>query len=148
MITLNLEGKSPLGSDQLEAIASAIEKTLSIEKNISVGVSFVDKETIRRLNEKYAGNDYPTDVLSFEYGESDNDSNVGDVAICTEIAQKQAKDNGLSGDAELSLLLAHGILHILGYDHQDSEQAASLDAIQSDIMKKLNYEYRDFKWSH
>jgi len=44
--------------------------------------------------------------------------------------------------------VAHGILHILGYDHQDEKQAASLDAMQGDIMKKLNYEYRDFKWSH
>ena len=148
MINLNLEGKSPLGSDQLEAIASAVGKTLNIEKNISIGVSFVDKETIRQLNEKYAGNNYPTDVLSFEYGESDSDSSFGDVAICTEIAVKQASENDMSDVAELSLLLVHGILHILGYDHQDPQQVASLDTIQSDIMKKLNYKYRDFKWSH
>ena len=68
--------------------------------------------------------------------------------VCLEIAKQQAIDNKISQDAELSLLIAHGTLHILGFDHQNSAQVTSLDALQSDIMNKLNYEYRDFKWSH
>ncbi len=147
MISFNLEGKSPLDSAQLESISKAISDIMKIEKVANVGLAFVDVNTIKELNSKYADNDYPTDVLSFEYGD-DEEGNIGDIAICKDIAISQAKENNISLEAELTLLLVHGVLHILGYDHQDEDQIASLDTIQSDIMKKLNYEYRDFKWSH
>jgi probable rRNA maturation factor len=147
MISFNLEGKSPLDSAQLESISKAISEIMKIEKVANIGLAFVDVNTIKELNSKYAGNDYPTDVLSFEYGD-DEEGNIGDIAICKDIAISQAKENNISLEAELTLLLVHGVLHILGYDHQDEDQIASLDAIQSDIMKKLNYEYRDFKWLH
>jgi probable rRNA maturation factor len=147
MISFNLEGKSPLDSAQLESISKAISEIIKIEKVANIGLAFVDANTIKELNSKYAGNDYPTDVLSFEYGNNE-EGNVGDIAICKDIAVSQAKENKISVEAELTLLLVHGVLHILGYDHQDEDEIASLDSIQSDIMKKLNYEYRDFKWSH
>jgi probable rRNA maturation factor len=147
MISFNLEGKSPLDSAQLESISKAISEIIKIEKVANIGLAFVDSNTIKELNSKYAGNDYPTDVLSFEYGDGE-EGNIGDIAICNDIAISQAKENNISLEAELTLLLVHGVLHILGYDHQDEDQIASLDAIQSDIMKKLNYENRDFKWSH
>ena len=147
MISLYLEGKSPLTSTQLQSITECVNDSVAPSKVYNIGLSFVDTKTIQELNEKYAGNNYPTDVLSFEYKDSPQESD-GDIVVCTKIAESQAKENKISLEAELSLLVAHGILHILGYDHQDHKQAASLDAIQSDIMKKLNYEYRDFKWSH
>ena len=147
MINLYLEGKSPLETTQLEAIANSINDSIELSRNYNIGLSFVDTKTIQELNEKYAGNNYPTDVLSFEYDDSRGESD-GDVVVCTKIAESQAKENKISIEAELSLLVTHGVLHILGYDHQDQDQTASLDAIQSDIMKRLNYEYRDFKWSH
>lgn len=147
MINLYLEGKSPLRATQLEAIANSIGDSIKLDRNYNIGLSFVDMKTIQDLNEKYAGNNYPTDVLSFDYDDSNNNSD-GDVVVCTKMAESQAKENKISIEAELSLLVAHGVLHILGYDHQDRDQTASLDTIQSDIMKRLNYEYRNFKWSH
>jgi len=147
MINLNLAGKSPLTSTQLQSIAESVNDTLVLAMDYRIGLSFVDTKTIQELNDKYAGNNYPTDILSFEYNDPSQESN-GDIVVCTKIAESQAKENNISIEAELSLLVAHGILHILGYDHQDEKQAASLDAMQGDIMKKLNYEYRDFKWSH
>lgn len=147
MINLFLEGKSPLKATQLESVAKSVDQSIKLSRDYNIGLSFVNTKTIQELNEKYAGNNYPTDVLSFEYEDSAQESD-GDVVVCTEIAESQARENNISFEAELSLLIAHGILHILGYDHQDKKQAASLDAIQSDIMKKLNYKYRDFKWSH
>jgi len=147
MISLYLEGKSPLTTTQLQSITKRVNDSVAPNRVYSIGLSFVDPETIQKLNEKYAGNDYPTDVLSFEYKDSAKGSD-GDIVVCTKIAESQARENKISLEAELSLLVVHGILHILGYDHQDQKQTASLDTIQSDIMKKLNYEYRDFKWSH
>jgi len=147
MINLFLDGESPLTSTQLQSIAEAVDDSVVPSKVYSIGLSFVDPKTIQQLNEKYADNNYPTDVLSFSY-DDDKRSSDGDIVVCTKIAESQARENNISIEAELSLLVAHGILHVLGYDHQDNKQTASLDAIQSDIMKKLNYEYRDFKWSH
>ena len=73
---------------------------------------------------------------------------IGDIAICDELAKKQAEDFATSYESELILLLLHGSLHLLGYDHQDSPQTASMESLQSDIMKSLKLNYRDFKWSH
>ncbi len=148
MIKFYLEGKTPIESTQIEAVAEAIGSTLNLGRDVNIGLSFVDTKTIQDLNDKYAGNNYPTDVLSFDYKDGENPKSDGDVVVCTEIAEKQAKENDISAEAEISLLIAHGALHVLGYDHQNTQQVASLDAIQSDIMNKLNYEYRDFKWSH
>jgi len=145
-INYTLEGQSSLNSNQIENISKAIARSIKIDKEINIGLSFLDRDTIQSLNSKYANNDYPTDVLSFEYG--DDQGSNGDIAICAEIAKDQAKENGISEEEELSLLLVHGTLHILGYDHQTEEQIASLDALQGDIMKLLNYNYRDFKWAH
>lgn len=145
-INYTLEGQNPLESRQIVKIAKAIEKELNLEGQVSIGLAFVDKRTIQELNSKYANNDYPTDVLSFEYGQGE--ASIGDIAICTEIAKQQAKENDISEEEELSLLLVHGTLHVLGYDHQTEEQIASIDALQGDIMKILNYKYRDFKWAH
>lgn len=141
-----IHGQSPIRSNEIKAVANAIEKTLAIEGQYDLGLSFVDREEIKDLNSKYANNDYPTDVLSFEYGDKDGD--FGDIAICTEIAQQQAIDNEISETEELSLLLIHGTLHLLGYDHQTEAETASLDKLQGDIMKLLNYNYRNFKWAH
>jgi rRNA maturation RNase YbeY len=145
-INYTLEGQSPLESQQIVKIAKAIEKALNLEDQVSIGLAFVDKKTIQELNAKYANNDYPTDVLSFEYGQGE--VSIGDIAICTEIAKQQAKENDISDQVELSLLLVHGTLHVLGYDHQTKAEIASIDAVQGDIMKILNYKYRDFKWEH
>ena len=148
MITFHLEDKSPLGQDKLAAIAKAISDTIAVKKELIIGISFVDSKAMQKLNAKYANTDAATDVLSFDYSDDKNSSSDGDIVVCLEIAKQQAIDNKISQDAELSLLIAHGTLHILGFDHQNSAQVTSLDALQSDIMNKLNYEYRDFKWSH
>lgn len=147
----NLEGDSLLTSGQLSEIAQAISHKLSITTDQSIGIAFVTQLQIRKLNKEYAGNDYATDVLSFDYGESGSvtiQSNIGDIVICKEIAKKQAGEYGVNVESELALLTIHGSLHILGYDHQTKSQGASLDRLQGDIMKTLNYKYRDFKWSH
>jgi probable rRNA maturation factor len=148
MINFYLEGQSPLDSESILKISKAINEVLKNDKELSLGLSFVDSNTIQELNEKYAGNNYPTDVLSFDYKDDKEASGDGDIVICTEIAKSQSEDNNISFESELTLLVVHGALHILGYDHQNAKEVASLDALQGDIMKKLNYKYRDFLWSH
>jgi len=95
MINLNLAGKSPLTSTQLQSIAESVNDTLVLAMDYRIGLSFVDTKTIQELNDKYAGNNYPTDILSFEYNDPSQESN-GDIVVCTKIAESQAKENNIS----------------------------------------------------
>ena len=144
-ITYSVEDKSPLGVEELAKIGQAISATTNNKIPRNIGLAFVTAKKIRELNKHYAENDYVTDVLSFEYG---TDESLGDIAICEKVAKLQAKEHSVSEKSELSLLVIHGTLHLLGYDHQSKADTASLDWLQGDIMKSLNYEYRDFKWLH
>jgi probable rRNA maturation factor len=91
-----------------------------------VAVCFVDKREIARLNRQFRGKKKPTDVLSFPAGEGKrngfregpNSSLLGDIAISPEIASRNAKRFGRSLDSELRVLILHGMLHLLGYDHE------------------------------
>lgn len=85
---------------------------------VELSVSLVSAEEMGELHQRFANRPGPTDVLSFTM---DEEGLLGDVVICPEIAAEQSPDV----DAELRLLLVHGILHLLGYDHrQDDERAA------------------------
>jgi probable rRNA maturation factor len=86
---------------------------------VELSVSFVSSAEMTELHLKYAGEPGPTDVLSFTM---DEEGLLGDVVICPEVAQKQNENL----DAELRLLLVHGILHLLGYDHQEDQERAAM----------------------
>lgn len=90
----------------------------------------VNDAQIRRLNQRYRRINRPTDVLAFPMLEGDafppRSQLLGDVVISLETAQKQAKKEGHALEREVKILLIHGILHLLGYHHEDSEEAAHL----------------------
>jgi probable rRNA maturation factor len=92
-----------------------------------INILLMGDADIRQLNKEFRNNDYPTDVLSFPQN-SDEDPYIpdeiilGDIAISLDKAKIQAKEHGLSFKEEIILLLIHGILHLLGYDHEISEQ--------------------------
>ena len=93
------------------------------EKELSILV--VSDAKIRELNRQYRGMDRATDVLSFPQQEEDNGLNhhlLGDIVFSAETAARQAKEHGLSFEEEILLLLIHGILHLLGYDHERSKK--------------------------
>jgi probable rRNA maturation factor len=125
-----------------------------------IGIALVTSEEIRELNRGYAGKDHSTDVLSFRYIESsgpapevptDPDSDrpseeLGDILISREHARQQAEAAGTDEDTERLLLLTHGSLHILGFDHQTGAQQKRMDAVQRQVMGELGRPYRDFGW--
>ena len=98
------------------AIAREIDTELSEPGEVSV--SIVDNKEMQELNRKYRDIDAPTDVLSFSMG----GYMLGDIVISLEKAVEQAEEYGHSIGRELGFLVAHGILHLLGYDHQTDEQ--------------------------
>jgi probable rRNA maturation factor len=95
---------------------------LNKEKNILISVSLVDDAEMQRLNKKYKGKDYPTDVLSFTMDENhDNEFYLGDVIVNKEQADRQAVEYGNNVEEEISELVGHGVLHLLGV-HHDHDQ--------------------------
>jgi len=96
-------------------------------RNQEVSILLTGDKDIRRLNQEFRSIDQPTDVLSFPQN-ADEDPCIseevilGDIAVSLDIAKAQAKEHGLDFKEEIILLLIHGILHLLGYDHEISEQ--------------------------
>ena len=112
----------PVDADDLHELAM---KTLLGEgiHSTELSVSFVDEAEIEELHQRYMNEPGPTDVLSFPLGE---DGLLGDVVICPEFAQR----NNPELASELRLLLVHGILHLLGYDHEEEEERTGMWALQ------------------
>jgi probable rRNA maturation factor len=112
----------PVDTDDLHELAT---KTLLGEgiRSTELSVSFVEEPEIEALHLRYMNEPGPTDVLSFPLGE---DGLLGDVVICPAYARR----NNPELASELRLLLVHGILHLLGYDHQEEEERAEMWARQ------------------
>jgi len=99
-----------------------------------------DDNQVHELNRQFREVDAPTDVLSFPLNEVDPDSGnlyLGDIVISIPRAQAQAQTEGHSLEDELRLLIVHGILHLLGYDHADEQGQAAMWAVQADILNQL-----------
>jgi len=112
---------------QLKSIKRLAEKVLEGEKNRqNVNVILVDDKYITRLNRKFLNRAAATDVLAFAMNEDKKTSPghglVGEVYVSLDRAEKQAKEYDQSLQKEVHLLVAHGLLHLLGYDHKKKDQ--------------------------
>jgi probable rRNA maturation factor len=98
-------------------------------------IAFVTRSEIQRLNRAFRGKNKPTDVLSFE-GESDE--SLGELAISPEVISVQAGEHGLLVREEMGYMILHGILHLLGYDHErGAREAKKMFALQDAIFESL-----------
>jgi len=99
-----------------------------------ISLSFVSPDEMRELNMQYRGKDAPTDVLSFPAAGSS--CLCGDIVICPAIAAAQAEEYGHSQERELAFLTAHGLLHLMGHNHETPEEESAMIAAQKDILEK------------
>jgi probable rRNA maturation factor len=118
----------PLDLSAFERLGCFVLTHEEVADGAELSIAVVDAEEIARLNEQYRGKEGPTDVLSFGCddwcaAEGDEPITLGDVVIAPEIAQMHAAELGVTVESELNLLLTHGILHLLGYDHETDEDA-------------------------
>lgn len=150
----NRQSKLDFTSDMEALVERVVQKTLEIEaeEDYEVSISFVDNEEIRQLNKQYRDKDAATDVLSFplmefvdseeDYQDEDQfvqeDNLLGDIVISLERAEEQAIDYGHSFERELAFLLVHGMLHLLGMDHEDASEEEDMTARQENILKLLH----------
>lgn len=123
-------------------IMEKTEKLLHLDKQYLFSVIFVDSEMIHEINKEYRGIDRTTDVISFALKDSEDqyermeelDEELGDIFINVDRVRLQAKEYGHSFDRELSFLFTHGLLHLLGYDHQKEEEEKIMFALQDEIL--------------
>ena len=132
-----------------------------IGNDTEVSLLFVDQETISDLHKRFLGKEGPTDVLSFpldeeksesgrspdsggsgpgsgDEGATDQPTLLGDVVICPEIAHRNAPDHAGTYEDELALLVVHGLLHLLGMDHEDDEEAEAMEARERQLLARFH----------
>lgn len=140
------------------------EEHLSIEKNlltraahqvlsytdtdpdVDATLVLTDDDQMQQLNRQFRGIDSPTDVLAFPGGETDPDSQaiyLGDVIISYPRALAQAAAGKYGVEAELQLLVVHGMLHLLGYDHDNEDTKAAMWDTQAEILARLGCSIMD-----
>jgi probable rRNA maturation factor len=113
-------------------------ENVSHESSLSVVIG--DDKLLKKLNSQYRQIDSATDVLSFTSGELDPDTNLrylGDVVISLARAEYQASFGGHRLEDELQLLVVHGVLHLLGYDHEEAADKIKMQAAQDKILAQL-----------
>ncbi len=139
-------------------LAEAVLADEGVRSDTEVSVLFVDEATIADLNSRFLGREGPTDVLAFpiddepvEGGRSpdsggsgpgfassidDMPSLLGDVVICPAVANRNAPEHAGTYDDEIALLLVHGLLHLLGHDHEDPEEAEAMEAKERVLLER------------
>ena len=141
----NYEIVDEFGYDYPKVLPRVLDKALEIEKvdNGIFTIIFVDEKKIQELNREYRGIDRVTDVISFAYNDSgsfdQNGFNVlGEIFVCIPRMREQAKEYGHSETREICFLCVHGLLHLLGYDHQTEEEEKIMFGRQEDVLNEFN----------
>ena len=135
---------------RIRRVVNKLKKVLSCSEQ-EISLLFVDNEQIRQINRQYLKRDQPTNVISFTLREGDygdiNPQVLGDIVISAERAFQDAAVGDLSLNDEIDFLVIHGLLHLLGYDHEGGNEMESLKMMnkENDVFFMLNgYELERF----
>lgn len=153
LITIQIDPdyEALLDADRLHKLAIAVLKAEGVQGPLELGVVIASDEEVHTLNRDYLGHDFDTDVLSFgmsERGEGSaakpnfvsppgRPSYLGDIAISYQRAAEQAPEYGHNADAEVAMLLIHGLLHLLGYDDLEESTREKMHARQEELLNTL-----------
>jgi len=120
---------------RLSALARHVLASEDVDDNAELSILLVTNDHIRELNARFADEDHATDVLAFPMMEDEEDSLLlGDVVICPSVAGGNAANLRHPLQRELDVILVHGTLHLLGYDHQGSEDRAAMDGRLGELL--------------
>ena len=146
-VSIEEEFRGVVDGGWLKKIVRQILKAEGVAPPYELSLVFTDSATVQRLNRDYRGVDEPTDVLAFymlpqKRADSsfalppDGVTRLGEVIISYPQAVKQAKEQGHSPQRELALLVTHGILHLLGYDHEEPEEESKMREKERELLEK------------
>lgn len=142
----NLQDSVPVDEKLLQRVTEAVETVLAqtgTPEMAEVSIVFVDDAYITRLNQQYRHLDGATDVLSFAQMEGEpmpreeQELLLGDVVISLETAGRQAEEYGHSFNQEVSYLVVHGVLHLLGYDHQSEPDRQQMRDVEKKVLARV-----------
>ncbi|MBO1901972.1 rRNA maturation RNase YbeY [Leucobacter weissii] len=141
-VEINNESGVDFDASRLQRLAAFVLEGLHVHPQTELAISLVDEATIERLHVQWMDEPGPTDVLSFPMDElrpgrpdaPTPSGLLGDVVICVQIAQSQAEAAGHDLDTEVCVLLTHGMLHLLGFDHATPEEEAEMFGLQRDLL--------------
>jgi probable rRNA maturation factor len=150
----------PVDIARWAALAERVLDAEGVGAEVEVSVVFVDEATIAGLNGRFAGRDEPTDVLSFPIDDEPPESGrhpdsggsgpgepsepdelpllLGDVYVCPSVAARNAPDHAGTYEDELALLVVHGILHLLGMDHEDAGEAEEMEQRERALLARFH----------
>jgi probable rRNA maturation factor len=151
------EGDRDVDLDRWARLAREVLEGEGVTDDAELSLLFVDEDTIADLNRRFMGQAGPTDVLAFpidtaapeephvaapdvaggELAAQQVPRLLGDVVVCPAVAERQAEALGGDVEAEIALLVVHGILHILGHDHAEPEEARRMEARQTQLLGRL-----------
>lgn len=143
----NLQKEMAVEESLIELLSRAVGAVLKEQgfgEEAEVSLVFVDDAYIQGLNNQYRGVDSPTDVLSFAMLEGEiapgeeEEIILGDVVISLETAGRQAREFGHSFHREVAYLTVHGVLHLLGYDHQEEGKRRRMRQREEEILTRFN----------
>lgn len=139
-IEISNESNTPCGEAELRSLAEFAVAKMRLDLQSELGIRLVTSAEMTSLNKQWMGEDGATDVLSFPIdemrpGQSDPGV-IGDIVLCPSYALGNTLKNGKSLDEELQLLTAHGILHLLGYDHRNKPDEKAMFALQEEILRE------------
>lgn len=135
-----IESEIPFPQDLLERAAKVALEHQSESLDSELSIILTDDARLHELNLNYLGVDAPTDVLSFPASETDPETGaryIGDILISIPRAKSQATAAGHPLEAEVQLLVVHGVLHLLGHDHAEAEEKARMWKAQAEILERL-----------
>lgn len=146
-MSIEIQNESGVAVDTraLERLARHVLDEMRVNPLVELSIRLVTIETMTAYHERFMNEPGPTDVLAFPMDElhdqrDDNDDEdapptlLGDVVLCPDVAERQAVIAGHSAEAELHLLCAHGVLHLLGYDHADEAEEREMFGVQSRLL--------------
>ena len=125
--------------DKLQSIVSLIFREEGLVDS-EINLRILDDEEMKKLNYKFRNNNLATNVLSFQSDDISikHTKNIGDIAISSEYVEREAVEEGKFFEDHMIHMLAHGVYHILGYDHQNEETALIMENKEINILNKIN----------
>ena len=137
----------PLGEDEIVFICEHVLADQEVERDCYVSVSVTSNERIRELNREWRGIDRATDVISLECDRPDDPdlfvgepAELGDIVLAPDFIKDNAKRLGVAYEDEVRLLIVHGMLHLLGYDHIEEDEAQVMEALEDRLVAEVKGE--------
>jgi len=125
--------------DKLQSIVSLIFREEGLVDS-EINLRILDDEEMKKLNHKFRNKNLTTNVLSFQSDDISikHTKNIGDIAISSEYVEREAVEEGKFFEDHMIHMLAHGVYHILGYDHENDEMALIMENKEINILNKIN----------